>query len=138
MKSLRILRCNICMVEQKEILHCFRGNKGTIMNSNSNIFSSCKCGSQFHKFSRQDTTTLRMRMTQKKVTCARRSKQKRRKTRHSTNVMSPLCLPIGSTFVGAPFTPEPASPPMMPFFKLIQIYRVCPTKPRWYTQPTWH
>ena len=67
MKSSRTLRCKICMTERKEILKRFEKTKNQVINDNSDIFSSCKCGSRFHKFARiLDTeTTLRMRPTQK-------------------------------------------------------------------------
>ena len=55
MKSARTLQCKICMVERKKILSQFRTNRSKIMNDNSNIYSSCKCGAKFHKFIRPDT-----------------------------------------------------------------------------------
>ena len=122
MKSSRTLRCKIYIVKRREILHCFREDKGImndnsdiIMNDNSDISSSCMCDSQFHKFTQQVTIKLRMCMRQKEVTSAQRSKQKRRKSKHSTNSMSLLCITIGSSFMGATFTPKPASPPMTLF-----------------------
>ena len=50
MKSARTARCKICMVERMEILHQIKTNKAQVINDNSDIFSSCKCGSRFHKF----------------------------------------------------------------------------------------
>ena len=67
MKSSRTLQCKICMVERKEILSRFRTNRSEIINDNSDIFSSCKCNSRFHKFSRQVTPILKKRLTQKKA-----------------------------------------------------------------------
>ena len=55
-------------------------NKHLVINDNSDIYSSCKCGSRFHKFTRTITTTLRTRSTQKKAPSNRKSKLKRRRT----------------------------------------------------------
>ena len=100
MKSPRTLQCKMCMVERKEILSRFRNNKSKIMNNNSDIFSSCKCNSRFHKFSRTVTKTLRKHLMQKKVNSKRHSKHKRK--RFSTNLNSQeICMPV---------TPEPESP----------------------------
>ena len=68
MKSSRTLQYKICMVERKEILSRFRANQSETINDNSDIFSSCKCNSRFHKFSREVTPTLMKRLTQKKST----------------------------------------------------------------------
>ena len=66
MKSARSYNCKICMVERKEILKRMEEDKSSVINDNSDIFSSCKCGSSFHKFDRYVETTLRTRLTQKK------------------------------------------------------------------------
>ena len=50
MKSARTMRCKICMIERLEILHQIKENKALVINNNSDIFSSCKCGARFHKF----------------------------------------------------------------------------------------
>ena len=52
MKSARTLQCKICMVERKEILSRFRTDRSKVINDNSDIYSSCKCGAKFHKFIR--------------------------------------------------------------------------------------
>ena len=80
MKSSWTLQCKICMVERKEILHRLKTNKHLVINDNSDIYSSCKCGSRCHKFNRTITTTLRTRSTQKKAPLKRKSKLKRRRT----------------------------------------------------------
>ncbi len=59
MKSARTHNCKICMVECKEILKQMNDNKTEVINNNSNIFSSCKCGTKFHKFFRTVNTKLR-------------------------------------------------------------------------------
>ena len=101
MKSSRTLRCNICMVERNELLSRFRNNKRDVINDNSDIFSSCKCMSNFHKFIRTIEPTLRTRMTQKKVTSKRKSTSNRRRSRlykrqrRKSSASSPIstCLP---------------------------------------------
>jgi len=100
MKSSRTLQCKICMVEKKEILSRFRTNRSEIINDNSDIFSSCKYNSRFHKFSRKVTPTLMKRLTQKQANSNRHSKQKRKK-RFSFNLTSPrTCKPV------SPFSPD--------------------------------
>ena len=86
MKSSRTLQYKICMVERKEILLCFRANKAMIINNNSSIYSSCKCGSKFHRFSRTITTSLKTRMTQKKSKAT-----KNRKTTAQVRTISKAC-----------------------------------------------
>ena len=54
------------MVKRKEILKRLDEDKSKVINDNSDIFSSCKCGSSFHKFFRYVNTTLKTRLTQKK------------------------------------------------------------------------
>ena len=95
MKSSRTLQCNICMVERKEILSRFRTNRSDIINDNSDIFSSCKCNSRFHKFSRKVTPTLKKRLTQKKANSTQNSKQKRKKRFSFNNLNSPrTCIQV--------------------------------------------
>eukprot|EP00956_Cyclotella_meneghiniana_P030618 scaffold77721_cov103-Cyclotella_meneghiniana.AAC.1 len=43
MKSAMTPQCKLCMVERKEICHRLQENKQSIINDNSDIFSSCKC-----------------------------------------------------------------------------------------------
>ena len=83
MKSCRTLQCNICMIERKEIMHRMKENRSKVINDNSDIFSSCKCGSRFHKFCRKIEPTLRTRMAQKKV---KNSSRKSRLNRLSLNL----------------------------------------------------
>ena len=83
MKSCRTLQCNICMIERKEIMHRMKENRSKVINDNSDIFSSCKCGSRFHKFCRKIEPTLRTRMAQKKV---KNSSRKSRLNRVSLNL----------------------------------------------------
>ena len=116
MKSSRTMQCKLCMVERTEILHRFRTDKSKIMNDNSDIFASCKCNSRFHKFARVENTTLRTRMTQKKVTSTRQSKQRR--SRFSFNLNSPSLRSTNRSPPETPITPEPASPPVTPVFLL--------------------
>ena len=112
MKSARTYNCKICMIERKEILKQMDLNKSKVMNDNSDIFSSCKCGTKFHKFLRNVTTkTLMTRLTQKEVPSGRSSKTKRKNKRFSFNNLCQPCTPRV-----APVSPEPASPPVTPVF----------------------
>ena len=79
-------------------------DKHKVINDNSDIFSSCKCGSQFHKFFRNVTTTnliLKTRSTQKKVNSSKRTKHQKSK-RFSFNqvstptIQTPLCQPCNT------------------------------------------
>ncbi len=74
MKSAKTMNCKMCMVERKEILQRMKTNKHKLINDNSDIFARCSCKCRFHKFFRTDSTTLRTRLTQKKVTSTRHSK----------------------------------------------------------------
>ena len=111
MKSSRTPQCKTCMVERKEILSRMRASPSKIINDNSDIYASCKCRSRFHKFSRIEST-LRTRMTQKKVSSNRQSKQKRSRTRVSINSL--LCQPVTPSTPNTPTTPEPETPPPTP------------------------
>lgn len=66
MKSPRTMQCKICMVKRIEILKHLQTNKHKIINDNSDIFSSCKCGSS-HQFSHTINIeeALKMRSPQK-------------------------------------------------------------------------
>ena len=122
MKSSRTLQCKICMVERKEILHRMQQDKNKVINDNSDIYSSCKCGSRFHKFGRiLEPETLRKRMTQKKVPSTRHSKQKRNRFSFDLDPQgSPVhCIPCTPT--AAPVTPEPASPQATPVFLILMF-----------------
>ena len=79
MKSARTLNCKICMEERKTILAAMEAENTKVINDNSDIFSSCKCGSKFHKFFQNVTTILRTRLKQKKVNSSRRAKHQRSK-----------------------------------------------------------
>ena len=87
MKSSHTLQCKICMVERKEILSRFRSDKSKIINDNSDIHSSCKCGRRFHMFARTITTTLKTRLTQKKSPSKKSPKKER--SRRSTTPRTP-------------------------------------------------
>ena len=59
MKSSRTWQCKICMMESAITITIMRQmdeNKSMANNDNSDIYSSCKCGSQFHKFFQKFTT----------------------------------------------------------------------------------
>ena len=131
LKSARTANCKICMVERKEILHRFRTDRKKIINDNSDIYSSCKCGTRFHKFARNlKIETLRTRRAQKKVTSTRNSKQKRRTTRFSFDLESTdICQPCNDE--PSVVTPEPASPPATPVFYDTNIPGILP-----YRSPT--
>ena len=86
MKSSRTPQCTICMVERTEILGRMRTNRSKVINDNSDIYASCKCRSRLHKFNRMLEPTLRRRLTPKKVSSNRRSKQKRNRRKKSINI----------------------------------------------------
>ena len=123
MKSSRTAQCMICMTERIKILHRMRTDRSKIMNDNSDIYASCKCASRFHKFSRIDSKTLRTRITQKKVTSTRHSKQRRSRfsfdntklnspsSKSSTSICSPCNSRASPPPPMTPVTSEPASPP---------------------------
>ena len=96
--------------KEKKSWNAFKKNKNQIINDNSDIFSSCKCGSRFHKFARiLDTeTTLRTRPTQKKSTSRRKtvSRQKMSK-RSSLDSTSTTETPISQPSICIP-CPSPA------------------------------
>ena len=116
MKSAKTWNCKICMVERMEILHRMRTDKDKIMNDNSDIFAACKCGARFHKFTnRIDLPTLRTRLTQKKVSSTRHSKQRRLSSRFSFNLNSTRASRRTSN---PPVTPEQESPPETPVLLL--------------------
>ena len=94
-------------------------NKSKVMNDNSDIFSSCKCGTKFHKFLRKVTMTLMAYLTQKEVTAGRSSKTKRKNKRFSFDT---LCQPCTPKMV--PVFPEPASLPVTPIFYMIEIWNI--------------
>ena len=118
MKSARTMQCKICMVERITIMQQMKAEKRKVINDNSDIFSSCKCKSQFHTFFRNVTTisTLRTRSTQKEVNSTKKAKHKKSKRFSFDNVrtptiQSPICQPCntaGSTSSSS--TEEPASP----------------------------
>jgi hypothetical protein len=119
MKSSRTPQCTICMVERTEILSRMRTNRSKVINDNSDIYASCKCRSRLHKFNRMLEPTLRRRLTPKKVSSNRRSKQKRNRRKKSINISidtSPviLCQPVTPTTPNTPITPEPETPPPTP------------------------
>ena len=118
MKSARTLQCKICMMERKEILSRFRNEKTKIMNDNSDIYSSCKCMSRFHTFTRTISPTLKTRLAQKKVNSTRHSKTKR--SRFSFNLKSPR---LSRSSTSPILSQDPESPfneslPMTPRIKI--------------------
>ena len=123
MKSARTLQCKICMVERTTILKKMDEDQGLATNNNSDNVSSCKCGSQFHKFFRNVTTTLRTRSSQKKVNSCNRTKQKRKNRRFSFSTTNtppihiPQCQPCNSTgSTSTSSNEESASPCVTPVF----------------------
>ena len=137
MKSARTLQCKICMVERTTILKKMDEDQGLVINDNSDIFSSCKCGSQFHKFFRNVTTTLRTRSSQKKVNSCNRTKQKRKNRRFSFSIANtptihtPQCQPCNSAgSASASSYGESASPCVTPvFYSTTQAYILTLLKP---------
>jgi len=106
-------QCTLCMVERTEILGRMRTNRSKVINDNSDIYASCKCRSRLHKFNRILEPTLRRRLTPKKVSSSRRSKQKRSRMRVSIDSLT-LCQPVTPTIPNTPITPEPTTPPPTP------------------------
>ena len=113
MKSSRTLQCKICMVKRKEILHRLKNVKSKVINDNSDIYSSCKCGLRFHKFVPLTIeSTLRTRSTQKKVPSSRKSKRNCRRSSRPTT--PPTRTPRSAPSSCTPITPESASPQPTP------------------------
>ena len=87
------------------------------INDNSDIFSSCKCKSRFHKFSRKIEPALRTRLTQKKVrNSSRKSRLKRLSLNLQVDTANNLCSPC-SLDPGTPntlFGEFPESPQTQP------------------------
>ena len=111
MKSARTLQCKICMVARKEILSRFRSDKSKSINDNSDIYSSCKCGSKFNKFARTITTTLKMCLTQKKSPSNRSSKTKCSRRIATPRTLNPKALTKRATPSPEQETPwSPATP----------------------------
>jgi hypothetical protein len=105
MKSAMTMNCKMCMVERKEILQRMKADKHKIINDNSDIFARCSCKCRFHKFFRNDST-LRTRLTQKKVPSTRHSKLPRVRqifTFDHSSISSTECSPCNSE------APTPAS-----------------------------
>mmetsp|Transcript_19425 Transcript_19425/g.40981 ORF Transcript_19425/g.40981 Transcript_19425/m.40981 type:complete len:240 (-) Transcript_19425:181-900(-) len=146
MKTSRTIQCKICMMERKEILHRFRTDKTKIINDNSDIFSSCKCGSAFHKFIRKITTTLRTRSTQKKVNSTRQSKPNRSRfsfsesfppTPTTNNIQCQPCSTSTAGSTSTSLTEEPASLTETPvFYHSIPIHLTYLPEAPAATQPT--
>ena len=57
MKSTRTMKCKLCMKERRIILDRFDEDKKKIINDRSDIYSFCKCKSDFHEFFRTISTT---------------------------------------------------------------------------------
>ena len=81
MKTARTRDCRICMKERITIMQALRDDKYKVINDNSDIYSSCKCQSGFHKFAQISephdyyANALRTRLTQKKVTPKRKNRK---------------------------------------------------------------
>ena len=117
MKSAKTMNCKMCMVERKEILQRMKTNKHKLINDNSDIFARCSCKCRFHKFFRTDSTTLRTRLMQKKITSTRHSKLPRvhkiftfSNSDDSSTSITELCSPCNSE------APTPASSEDAGFF----------------------
>ena len=93
-------RSTLNFVERITIMQQMKADKRKVINDNSDIFSSCKCKSQFHMFFRNVTTisTLRTRSTQKEVNSTKRAKHQKSKrfsfdNVHTPTIQSPTCQP---------------------------------------------
>ena len=123
MKSARTSRCKLCTKERREILKRYQDGKKQLINDNSDIFSSCKCGAKFHKFIREVNLqeALRTRSTQKKVKSSRPSERMRERNPPRFDFsdipnQTTVCTPCNSVGMTSPSSvEEPASSqPMTP------------------------
>ena len=123
MKSARTSRCKLCMKERREILKRYQIERKLLINDNSDIFSSCKCGAKFHKFIREVNLqeALRTRSTQKKVKSSKLSERMRKKNPprfdfSDISIQTTVCTPCHSVGMTSPSSvEEPASSqPMTP------------------------
>ncbi len=90
MKSARTQQCKICMMERKQILLQLDTDKHKVINDNSDIFSSCKCGSKFHKFfCTVNIETPRAHSKQKKVNSSKQKQHQKNKRFSFQNVSTP-------------------------------------------------
>ena len=100
MKTARTMQCKICMVERLEILKRFQNSRRTLINDNSDIFSSWKCRAKFHKFTSKVTIeALKTRTTQNKIKAKRMSKQRRKKEKKRSRIDSCSCLVSNQTLL---------------------------------------
>ena len=96
MKTARTRDCRICMKERMTIMQSLRDDKYKVINDNSDIYSSCKCQSGFHKFAQISephdyyANALRTRLTQKKVT----PKRKNMRVQPASPDASSPCQPV--------------------------------------------
>ena len=88
MKSARTLQCKICMMERITILRQMDEDKTMVINDNPDIYSSCKCGSQFHKFFRKVTTDTEDAFGAEKSQLKSKRKKHQRKKRFSFNAVN--------------------------------------------------
>ena len=108
------------MKERKEILSQFRANRNKIINDNSDIFSSCKCMSNFHKFFQ----TVNISGTEdasnaEKSQCIPIGKvSKKRFSFSGVSLQTPSCRPVTPIgLASSSQTEETASPNLVtPFF----------------------
>lgn len=84
------------MKERMPIMQSLRDDKYKVINDNSDIYSSCKCQSGFHKFAQISephdyyANALRTRLTQKKVT----PKRKNMRVQPASPDASSPCQPV--------------------------------------------
>ena len=115
MKSTRTMKCKLCMKERRIILDRFDEDKKKIINDRSDIYSFCKCKSEFHEFFRTISTTSGTEdaSNAEKSQCIRMNKNARRK-RFSFSTI-PLQTPTKTPTspdgsASSTTTVEPASP----------------------------
>ena len=50
MKSTNSANCKLCMMERMELIKRFSTNRQEVINTNSDLYSSCTCAANFHSF----------------------------------------------------------------------------------------
>ena len=104
-------------MERITIMHQMDEDKTMVINDNPDIYSSCKCGSQFHKFFRKVTTDTEDAFDAEKSQLKSKRKKHQRKKRFSFNavntptIQTPICQPCNTAeSMSSSSSEESASP----------------------------